>query len=133
MSVVCSSRDNDPHNFCFECLGDELATLEGDCEHCNTLLIKVVRNAACFKDKRAATPSLRLWGSRVDLTKVREMGPPISLMLSPDREALAPTSSERAGDTSSLASAEMEIESATSEHSSHMDKAYEELLETRTD
>lgn len=40
------------------------------------------------------------------------------------------TSSEQAEDTSSLASAE--IKSATSERSSHDDKAYQELLEVVT-
>lgn len=64
----------------------------------------------------------------------RETSLPLSPMLSLDQEVLTTLlKCEKAEDTSTLASAEMEIESATSEHSSHMDKAYEELLETRTD
>ncbi len=67
------------------------------------------------------------------------MGTPLSLVLSPDREVLASvsearpgTSAEWAENTSSLASAEMEVERATSERSSRDDKAYEELLEVVT-
>ncbi len=132
--------EDDPHRFCFECLGDEHAALgvEGECEHCNLLPIKVLRaRLAFFKDERAVAPSLGSWGSRVDLVEAHGMGPPLSLALSPDHEVLASASeacfgasSERAEDTSSHASAEME--SATSERSSRDDRAYEELLEVVT-
>ncbi len=129
--------EDDPHRFCFECLGDEHAALglEGECEHCDLLPIKVLcARLAFFKDERAVAPSLGSWGSRVDLVEVRGTG---SLALSPDHEVLASASeacfgasSERAEDTSSHASAEME--SATSERSSRDDRAYEELLEVVT-
>ncbi len=132
--------EDDPHRFCFECLGDEHAALglEGECEHCNLLPIKVLRvRLAFFKDERAVAPSLGSWGSRVDLVEAHGMGPPLSLALSPDHEVLASASeacfgasSERAEDTSSHASVEME--SATSERSSRDDRAYEELLEVVT-
>ncbi|KAI2655571.1 Transposon Ty3-I Gag-Pol polyprotein [Labeo rohita] len=130
--------EDDPHGFCFECLGEEHAALglEGECEHCDQLPIKVLRaRLAFFKEERAAAPSLQSWGSRVDLAEARETGTPLSLAISPDQEVLASVSearpgasSERAEDTSSLASAEIDLESATSERSSRDDKAYEELL-----
>ncbi len=132
--------EDDPHRFCFECLGDKHAALglEGECEHCNLLPIKVLRaRLAFFKDERAVAPSLGSWGSHVDLVEAHGMGPPLSLALSPDHEVLASASeacfgasSEWAEDTSSHASAEME--SATSERSSRDDRAYEELLEVVT-
>jgi hypothetical protein len=60
-------------------------------------------------------------------------------VLSPDREVLEPASkvrlgvsSDRAEDAASLASAEMEFESATSVRSSRDDKTHEELLEMVT-
>ncbi len=130
--------DEDLHAFCFECLGEEHAIrgLEGECEHCNLLSIKVLRAwLAFFKGS---------WGSRVDLAKARETDSPLSLALSPDHEALASisqarfgVSSERADETSlfwgSLASlASGEVESATSVRSSRDEKAYEELLEVVT-
>ncbi len=128
---------DDLHRFCFKCcfkcLGDEHTApgLEGECEHCDLLPIKVLRvRLAFFRDERAAAPSFRSWG-------LRETAPPHSLTLSPDQEVLAPisearpgTSSERVKDTSSLASAE--IESPTSERATRNDKAYEELLEVVT-
>ncbi len=123
--------DDDRHAFCFECLGEEHAILglEGECEHCDLFSIKVLRaRLAFFKAS---------WGSRVDLAEAREIGPPLSLALSPDREALASVSqarlgasSERTEENSSLASGEME--SATSERSSHDERACEELLEVVT-
>ncbi len=77
------------------------------------------------------------WGSRVDLAEARETDSPLSLALSPDHEALASVSqarfgvsSERADETSSFASGE--VESATSVRSSRDEKAYEELLEVVT-
>lgn len=133
--------EDDPHRFCFECLGEEHAVLglEGECEHCDMLSIKVLRaRLAFFKNYEPAdSPSLRSWGSRVDLAEARGTTPPLSLALSPDHEALASVSqarpgasSERPEETSSVASVEME--SATSERSSRDDKAYEELLEVVT-
>ncbi len=123
--------DEDLHAFCFECLGEEHAIrgLEGECEHCDLLSIKVLRaRLAFFKSS---------WGSRVDLAEARETDSPLSLALSPDHEALASVSqarfgvsSERADETSSLASGE--VESATSVRSSRDEKAYEELLEVVT-
>ncbi len=101
--------DEDLHAFCFECLGEEHAIhgLEGECEHCNLLSIKVLRlRLAFFKS---------LWGWRVDLAEARETDSPLSLALSPDHEALASVSqarfgvsSERADETSSFASGEVE-------------------------
>ncbi|KAI2656086.1 Transposon Ty3-G Gag-Pol polyprotein [Labeo rohita] len=88
-----------------------------------------------FQRRASRRSSLQSWGSRVDLAEARETGTPLSLAISPDQEVLASVSearpgasSERAEDTSSLASAEIDLESATSEHSSRDDKAYEELL-----
>jgi hypothetical protein len=112
-------------------LGEEHAILglEGECEHCDLLSIKVLRaRLAFFKGS---------WGSRADLLEARETDSPLSLALSPEHEALASTSearfgasSERAEETSSHASAE--VESAASERSSRDDRAYEELLEVVT-
>ncbi len=123
--------DEDLHAFCFVCLGEEHAIrgLEGECEHCDLLSIKVLRvRLAFFKSS---------WGSRVDLAEARETDSPLSLALSPDHEALASVSqarfgvsSERADETSSFASGE--VESATSVRSSRDEKAYEELLEVVT-
>ncbi len=92
--------DEDPHAFCFECLGEEHAS--------------------------------------IDLAEAREMDSPLSLALLPDHEAIASVSqarfcvsSERADETSSLASGE--VESATSVRSSRdKEKDYEELLEVVT-
>ncbi|KAI2649994.1 ORF V: Enzymatic polyprotein [Labeo rohita] len=117
--------EDDPHGFCFECLGEEHAALRAW--------------LAFFKDEQAAAPLAAVLGVEFDLAEARETGTPLSLAISPDREVLASvsearpgTSSERAEDTASLASAEIDIESATSERSSRNDKAYEELLEVVT-
>lgn len=79
----------------------------------------------------------RFFQRRASRRSLVRTGPPLSLVLSPDHEVLASASeacfsasSERAKDTSSHASAEME--SATSERSSRDDRAYEELLEVVT-
>ncbi len=111
--------DEDLHAFCFECLGEEHAILglKGECEHCDLLSIKVLRARLAFFRSS--------WGSRVDLAEAREALASVS-------QARVCVSSERAEETSSLASGE--VESATSERSSRDEKAYEELLElvTRT-
>ncbi len=81
--------DEDLHAFCFVCLGEEHAIrgLEGECEHCDLLSIKVLRvRLAFFKSS---------WGSRVDLAEARETDSPLSLALSPDHEALASVSQAR--------------------------------------
>lgn len=77
------------------------------------------------------------WGSRVDLGEGQKMGPPLSLVFSPDWEVLQPTSeahsgtsSDRAEDVSSFE--EMEFECAASEHSSCDDRSYDELFEVVT-
>ncbi len=123
--------DEDLHAFCFECLGEEHAIrrLEGGCEHCDILSFKALRaRLAFFKS---------LWGLRVDLAEARETDSPLSLALSPDHEDIASVSqarfgvsSERADETSSLGSGE--VESATSVCSSRDEKDYEGLLEVVT-
>ncbi len=74
--------DEDLHAFCFECLGEEHAILglEGECEHCDLLSIKVLRAwLAFFKS---------LWGSRVDLAEARETDSPF---LSRSRRIMKPS------------------------------------------
>ncbi len=134
--------EDDPLTFCFEWLWYEHAALafKGECKYCDVLPIKLLHvQLAFFKEERATTPSLRSWDLCINLAEAREAGPSLSLVLSPDREVLAATSDARGGtsldrpeDTSSLASAKMEIESATSRHSSHKDKAFEDLLNVVT-
>ncbi len=48
--------EDDLHKFCFECLGDEHAALglEGECEHCDVLPIKVL----CVLSSRRSKPPL---------------------------------------------------------------------------
>lgn len=58
---------------------------------------------------------MKSWVLRVDLAEELEMGPPLSLALSPDHEVLEPasgarlgSSSDRAEDTSSLGKMDVE-------------------------
>ena len=131
-----SLPEGDLHEFCLECLGEEHACLglQGECEYCDLLPIKVLRaRLAFFKEKpRAAAHS---WGSRADLADAHETEFPLSLALSPDQEVLASTSQARSGascegaeEFSSLASMEV----ASSQRSSSADRAFEELLEVIT-
>ncbi|KAI2654727.1 hypothetical protein H4Q32_011510 [Labeo rohita] len=63
--------------------------LEGECEHCNLLPIKVLRaRLTFFKDERAAAPSLQSWGSRVDLGEGLRT---LSIWFSPRFLTLGPT------------------------------------------
>lgn len=72
----------------------------------------------------------------VELAERQEMGPSLSLLLSPDCNVLVPVaearsiiSSEQAEDAGSLVCWEMDFESTASERSLRDDKAYKELLE----
>ncbi len=108
------SEDN-PHGFCFECLGNEHAAQGSSRENASTAIFclsKCFTRGSLFFQRRGICRSLRSWGSRADLAEACGMGPPLSFVLSPDHEVLASTSearlgasSERAEDTSSHASA----------------------------
>lgn len=123
--------DDDPHDFCVECLGEThtLSALEdAECEHCEIFPVKVhcSRLAYVRQERACASSMMHLWGLRVDLCEEQDTGPSLSLALSPDCVVRKPASvahtgasSDRAEDTSSLG--EIDVKWGASECSSRID------------
>ncbi len=87
-----SISEDDPLTFCFEWLWYEHAALalKEECKYCDVLPIKLLYVQHGFiKEEWAVTPSLRSWNLCINLAEVREVGPSLSLVLSPDWDVLA--------------------------------------------
>ncbi|KAI2642464.1 Lamina-associated polypeptide 2, isoform alpha [Labeo rohita] len=115
--------DDDPHDYCLECLGEEHAAAalqDSECEHCESLSIGTLRlmfaffEEGCLRDERHSKRPSPFRSPQIVMT-------PPSLK----RASAAFLQCEDARGFSCF----LETESATSERSSRDDRAFEELLE----